>query len=149
MDKKWILGICIIILLAIGLIAFYSFSNQETELKIGNTKFQLPNGYHVGNSEKDNVINLTNGTNEIYIEKYDGNITDHINSYVKYTEKKNYTVKNSNFTVGKTLVYKSNVNNSSVVHYWFVKNKNIYNIYSWDKNPEMDSITIKLIESCS
>lgn len=148
MDKKWIALICIVILLVIGLIAYFNFTNQETEVKIGNSTFQLPNGYHIANSDIKNVTNLTNGTHKIYIKVYDDkNIKEHVNSYVDYAEKNNKTAKISNFTVGKTLVYKSNLNGSNIVHYWFVKNKNVYNIYSQDKNPEMDSITIKLIES--
>ena len=150
MDKKWIIIICVIILLVAGLIAFYSFSNQDNEIKVGSTKFQIPDGYHEVASNKDEVINLTNGTHEIFIGKYnDININKHIKSYVDFNEKRNITVNISNFTVGKTLVYKSNLNNSSAVHYWFIKNKNTYDIYSWNYNPEMDSKTIKLIESSS
>lgn len=150
MDKKWIIIICVIILLAVGLIAFYSFSNQNNEISVASTKFQIPDGYHEVASNKDGVINLTNGTHEIFIGKYnDINVNKHIKTYVDYNKKKNITTNISNFTVGKTVVYKSNLNNSSAVHYWFVKNKNTYDIYSWNHNSEIDSKTIKLIESSS
>lgn len=150
MEKKWIALICIIILLVIGSITFYSFANQDNKVKIGDTSFQIPEGYHVDNSKSNNVTNLTNGKHDIYIKMYDDkNIKKHINSYINQSEENNKSVKISNFTVGKTLVYKSNLNTSSSVHYWFVKNNKTYTIYSWDKNPEIDSITIKLIESIS
>lgn len=150
MDKKWIAIIGIIILLTVGLITFFSFSNQENEVKVGNATFQVPDGYEIGKIGEDGVTNLTNGTNEIYIKEYNGkNIQKHVNAYVDKLEKNNKTVMISNFTVGKTIVYKSNLNTPTNVHYWFVKNNNTYTIYSWDKNPEIDSITIKLIESFS
>ena len=148
MDKKWFALICIIILLVVGLIVYTSFMNQETEVKVGDATFKIPDGYHLGNSDEKNVTNLTNGTKNICIKEYDDkNIKKHINSYINQSEKDNKTVKISNFTVGKTLVYKTNLNKSAIVHYWFVKNNKTYNIYTWDKNPEIDSISIKLIES--
>ena len=150
MDKKWIAVLCIIILLAVGLIAFYSFTNQESEVKVGHATFQVPKGYHVADSNDKNVTNLTNGTKDIYIREYnDKNVKKHINSYINSSEKNNHSVKISNFTVGKTLVYKSNLNASSTVHYWFIKNNKTYTIYSWGKNPEIDSIATKLIETIS
>lgn len=150
MNKKWIVIVCIIILLAAGLFAFYSSTNQQKEVKIGEATFQLPNGYHVVDSDDKNVTNLTNGTNNIYIKEYNTkNIKKLVNSYVNQSESNNKTVKISNFTVGKTLVYKSNLKNSGTVHYWFVKNNKTYTIYAWNKNPEIDSITTKLIESIS
>lgn len=150
MDKKLIVIIGIILLLVAGSITFYSFSNQENTVKVGDATFQMPDGYHVEDSKNKNVTNLTNGNENICIKEYgDKNLEKFINSYINQSEKNNKTVKISNFTVGKTLVYKSNLNNSSTVHYWFVKNNKTYTIYSWDKNPEIDSITIKLIESVS
>lgn len=148
MDKKWIVIICVIILLVAGIVMYFNFSNHETKVKIGDNTFQIPEGYQISNSDKGNTVNLTNGTNNIYIQKYDDKkVKKHIDSYVNQSEKNNRSVKISNFTVGKTLVYKSNVNTSGTVHYWFVKNNNAYTIYSFDKNPEIDSITTKLIES--
>lgn len=150
MVKKWIIIICVMILLVVGFIAFYSYTNHENEVKIGESIFQIPDGYHIGNSTKDGAVNLTNGTNNIYINKYDDkNVKEYVNAYIDKAEEYNHTAKISNFTVGKTLVYKSNINKSSNVHYWFVKNNKTYTIYSLDKNPEIDSITIKLIESIS
>jgi len=150
MDKKWIVVLCIIILLTVGLFAFYSFTNQGNEVKVGNAIFQIPNGYHISDSNTKNVTNLTNGTNNIYIMEYNGkDVQKHIDLYINSSEKNNRSVTISNFTVGKTLVYKSNLNTSSAVHYWFVKNKNTYTIYTWDKNPEIDSIATKLIETIS
>lgn len=147
MEKKWIALIFVIILLVVGLIAFYNFSTQENEVKIGNSTFKLPNGYFIGNSN-NNITNLTDGTHEIYIGSYnDKNINKHVDSYVNDSMDNNRSIKISNFTVGKTLVYKSNIKDSKTVHYWFVKNKNTYNIYSVDKNSEIDSTVIKLIES--
>ena len=149
MDKKWILIICIIILVVIGFITYYNSTNHETKVKLGDITFQVPDGYTIGNSGKDEIINLTNGTNEIYIQKYDGkNVKKYVDKYIDKVEKSNKSVKISNFTVGKTLVYKSNLDNSTTnVHFWFVKNNNTYTIYSWDKNPKIDSIVTKLIES--
>ena len=148
MDNKWFIIVCIIILLVVGFIAFNTFTNHETEVKIGDSTFQIPEGYHIEKSKKDDVTNLTNGTNNIYIQKYDDKkVKKHIDSYINKTKQSNKTVKISNFTVGKTLVYKANIDRSSAVHFWFVKDNTTYAIYSLDKNPEIDSITTKLIES--
>lgn len=150
MNKKWIVIICIIILLVVGFIAFSNFTNHETEVKIGDATFKIPDGYHISKSENNKTINLTNGKNDIYIYKYnDKNVKKHVNSYINKTEQNNKTVKISNFTVGKTLVYKTNINRSNTVHFWFVKNNATYEIYSWDKNPQIDSIATKMIETVS
>lgn len=148
MDNKWIIIIGIIILLVAGFIAFNTFTNHETEVKIGNSTFQIPDGYHIEKSGKEGVTNLTNGTNNIYIQKYDNKkVKKHIESYVNKKNESNKTVKISNFTVGKTLVYKATIDHSSIIHYWFVKNNTTYMIYSLEKNPGIDSTTTKLIES--
>ncbi|MBE6505672.1 MAG: hypothetical protein E7Z73_08055 [Methanobrevibacter millerae] len=147
MDEKWIVIIGIIILLVVGFFVFTNFMNQATEFKVGDAKFKVPDGYHVESSKKK-MANLTDGKKNICIREYDDkNIKKHIDSYINQSEKNNKTVKISNFTVGKILVYKSNLNKSNSVHYWFVKNNKAYTIYSADKNPEFDSITAKLIKS--
>ena len=133
MDKKWIALICIIIIVVIALGAFYTFSTPD-KVKVGDSTFKIPEGYHVDKSEDNNVTNLTDGKHNIYIKKYDDKkIQKHIESYINRSELKNKTVKISNFTVGKTLVYKTTLNGTNTIHYWFVKNNNTYNIYSGDK----------------
>ena len=147
MDKKWIALICIIIIVVIALGAFYTFSTPD-KVKVGDSTFKIPEGYHVDKSEDNNVTNLTDGKHNIYIKKYDDKkIQKHIESYINRSELKNKTVKISNFTVGKTLVYKTTLNGTNTIHYWFVKNNNTYNIYSGDKNPKIDSIVVNLIET--
>ena len=135
-------------IIAITIFYFSPFLNQEKEITVGETNFHIPDGYHVGNQTKLGSTNLTNGTNEIYIQMYDGqNISAYVDDYVNSSAKKNYTIKISSFNIGNNVVYKSTSNNISSVHYWFLKDKKVYTIYSWQKNPKMDSISSYLIES--
>ena len=148
MNKKLIILI-ILILAIVGFASFYIFSNQEHSIKVGESTFIMPKGYHLGSPNELGGTNLTNNTNEIYIDMYDSqNVTKYIEEYMNYSTKNNNTVKFSNFTIGDTFIYKSNIiDGRDSVHFWFVKDKKVYTIYCWDKNPKIDSIAVNLIES--
>ena len=148
MTKKLIIIILLIILLVFILVT-HVFLFQEKEFNVGISKFDLPEGYYEGKINSDGAKNLTNGSHSIFINELNGtNVTQHVNEYKEYKESQNYVTISTNFTLDKTIVYKVDItNDTGNVHYWFVHNGKTYCIYSWVKNPKMDSITVDLIKS--
>lgn len=149
MTKKLIL-ILLVILLLVSTIT-YVFVFQDKDFEVGISKFNLPKGYYVGTPNSDGAVNLTNGTNSIFISEFkDTNVTQHVNEYNDYKKSQNYTTISTNFSLDKNVVYKVDIiNDTGNVHYWFVHNGKTYCIYSWVKNPKMDTITVDLIKSAS
>lgn len=147
MDKKTslIIILAIIILISIG---FIFYSNQKNQVEIDGDTFNLPNGYFKGDLNPLGDVNITNGTNSIFICKYpDDKINKYINQYKIDVENNNQSIKLSNFTVDNLNVCKSENTNNGANHYWFIKDKHVYTIYSWDVCPNMDRIVSDLISS--
>lgn len=121
----------------------------DSKIKVGDTDFKLPDGYHEGKMNKFGAVNITNGTNSIFLfEQDDANIQKYINNYKKEIQKQNQSMTIKNFTIDNIVIYKTNNNNNpNTIHYWFVKNNKTYDVYTWDGNKDMDSIVINLIKS--
>ncbi len=148
MNKKIIIAIVIIliILAAIGLIINNEFQNQR--VKVGDIYFQLPENYHEGNLNELGHVNITDGVHCIFLTSVkDGNITEYVNQYVDDLSNKNQSISLSDFTVNGVHVYKSTNAGTGSNHYWFVKDGNMYSLYNWEENPDMDNICINLINS--
>lgn len=153
MSKKSKILIVLIIIIIIIFAIFCYFNpvhNFNNSIKVGNAIFDLPDGYRENKTGKDDLFMITNGTENICIEEYnDTNITNHVNAYKNYKlNNQSHVSKIVNYTVDGTQIYKlTDLNESTNNHYWFVHNKNTYSIYSWTKNPQIDSIVIKLIST--
>ena len=153
MEKKFGLIILIVILfLAIfGFMFFNQYNNAENQIKVGNTLFNLPEGFHQGTANKANDINVTNGYDTLFFKECgDSNITKYIKEYKNYKhEENNTTIDNiNNFTVKNIVVYKSTVvNESSSIHYWFDYNNKTYSIYTWSANGNCDSIVKDIVNN--
>ena len=153
MEKKFGLIIFIVILLLV--IFGFMFFNQyhpENQIKVGNTIFGLPEGFHQGTNNTENDINITNGYDTLFFKECgDDNITKYINKYKKYIHDKNNNttvVKINNFTVDNILIYKSTiVNDSSTIHYWFEYNNKTYSIYTWSGNNNYNNIVKDIVKT--
>lgn len=143
MKIKIILGVLLTILLVLTA-GFFVYNNYLTHhtVRVGDANFLLPEGYKDDGINKFGALTLTNGKNQIYIIGHDdSNVEKYITEYKNVVKNKNETMTIENTTMDNTLVYKThNTNNSDVVHVWFVKNGDTYEIYKFDKNPEFDSL---------
>lgn len=141
---KWIIIFVLILILLVGIFALTG--GLQKKIPVGSTNFTIPSGYHEGVSN-ENVINLTNGKETIFITEMDTNINDAVDSYDNYLINKNYSSMRSNFTVEGTVVQKlTNLNSTNDVRYWVENNNHTYAIYSWNENPKLDSIIFDMVK---
>ena len=150
MEKKSILMILIIIILVvvIGAFAYNQFSGQNTQLKVGSSTFNLPDGFYEVNSSMPDVVNISNGY-DTFLLKECGNddATKYAKKYVKDVKDNNQSAIIKNFTVDDVVVYKSSiVNNTHNFHYWFNHNGKAYTIGTYQGSNNMDNIVKDLIK---
>lgn len=142
MNKKIVIIGIIIAILIVGFI----FYTQNT-IKIGNSYFTIPEGYHV--IDEGDYVNLTSGNNHICLYKeipYDSNKS--ISIYEKDKHKENDTLKFSNITSGDVKIIKAvSKKHPNLSHYWFVKDGNSYEAFSWHGDSGSDDILINLIKT--
>lgn len=147
MNKKLILYLLTIILILLVAIigAFTIFQN---DIKVGDAYFTLPEGYKcVANGA---YTNITNDNDEYIILSYNNtnDVKKVINDYVEFNKNHNLTVSLSNSQVGEYKVYRSTMdNNRQIVHYWFVYDNKVYQIYTHSANSNSEKIICDLISS--
>lgn len=147
MSKKLWVILAIVIILIVGICA-YGFFNQT--MKVGSATFDMPNGYHKGTPNYLGSVNITKENHTIFFTEYtDSNVMKYINDYKKLIfDDRNQTVEISNYTIGDNLIYKGVIKeNPLVVHSWFVKDNNTYDIYTWDGNKDLDNVVINCVQS--
>lgn len=145
MNKKIIVIIGVIIVILIAVFFFYT----QNTVKIGNSYFTIPDGYHV--VDEGDYVNLTSGSNYICLVKEcaDENINKSIEKYESSKKVNgNDTLHFSNFSSADINVIKSVSNkDSNVVHYWFVKDGKTYEAFNWAGNSNSDNLLINLIKT--
>lgn len=141
--------IIILILLVIGLIACASIIGQEKTFVVGSTEFIMPPGYNEGDINRFGATTISNGTNTIFLLEQNGtDVNKYIDEYKEFIKGKNESMVIKNYVIDNIKIYKTdNKDNPNTVHYWFVKNNKTYDIYKWDRNENMDSTVISLINS--
>lgn len=148
MEKKYIMGIILIVLLLINAVLVYDLINNESNNSINfeGVAFEIPKNYFVG--DNPNQIELSNGTDKIIISKLNG--TD-INSLIKmYNDSYsgNYSISVSDFDSDvdcKKTVSKNS--NYTIVKYWFKINNQIYQIQINGDESKSEEIAKNLIAS--
>ncbi len=147
MSNKLLIILIIVILFLSGFYAYNELSNST--IKIGDTTFNIPEGYHESTPNHLGAVNITNGNTSIFLSVYnDTNILKHANDYKKLLEKDNQTAIISNYTIGGAQIYKSTIIDlPNCVHYWFIKNNKTYDFYTWDGNKDVERIIIEFINS--
>ena len=144
MNKK-IIAI-IVLIIAILIFGFFFYTNNT--VKVGNSYFAVPEGYHVVDEGK--YVNVTSGKNDIclYKEVSDENINKSIANYAKNKKNNNDTLKYSKLSSGDVNITKSVTGkNNEVIHYWFTKNGKTYEAFTWSGNSNSDNLLKNLIDS--
>lgn len=149
MKKSTIMIVIIVfLLLIIGFMVYFESFNINNKLTMDDVNFTLPDGFHIGNPNNAGDINLTDGNISIFIKNYDdADIVRYVNSYSNLSEKNNYTIISSNFTIDNIVVYKSVNNDTGSEYFWFVKNNKVFNIYVWGNYTNVDTKIFDLIKS--
>ena len=142
--KKKLAIILIIIIIVVGAIILYTSSSQQ--IKVGDAYFNVPNGYQAQNVS-DKLVRLVSDDKVLYINGNinESNIDKAVSDYVNFKNRsENTSVMVSDLNENGYNFHKSiAVTNSSIVHYWFIKENKIYEIYT----STADSNTDKLISS--
>ena len=147
-SKIFFLIIIIILLLIIGFLIYGEFNNNDKQIKVGNAKFDLPEGYSVSGLNSAGDLKITKNNDSIYFKEYKGNNSKtYVDNYIKDREKANESVSSSQFKINNISIYKATNENSSSNHYWFSNKGKVYTIYSWDETENIDDIVSKLIKS--
>lgn len=149
MNKKLVLIIIIVVLFAVGFIMYSSESNSGDYVKIGKSNFIMPEGFYQGQLNNLGSINLTNGSNSIFISYNNNtNMEKEVNNLKDYFEGVNSSSNIIQYNIGDVPVYKLEVvDNSKSSFYWFEHNGEVYNIYNWDGIPNMDLMFEELVRS--
>lgn len=150
MKKKIAIILLLVILIVfLGLFASHKGDVQNnTQLKLECTTFNLPEGFYVGNSNDHGDANVTNGTYSIFIAEYnESNIDVYINQYKNYMAENNKSVFIKNYTTGGIPVYEATSGNMSANHFWFKNNNRVYSIYAWESNKDLNNLVYGLINS--
>lgn len=157
MKKSSIIIIIVLIIIAILIgYTFYEHNNEQNKIRIGNSNFEIPNGFHEGKLNSLGDVNLTNNTHSIFLaSKNQSKIQDQINGLKEYYSNINETTSQKNFKVDEVFVYNlevidntnSSFNDTNSKFYWFEKNNEIFYIYTWDGIPNMDTIVSNFIKT--
>ena len=144
MNKKTIIILIFIVVLVI--IGYYMVFQNNNQVTIDGANFKIPNGYHV--IDENNSFNFTNNNNSIIISKRTtGNINKSVDNYMDNKKNANISVKLFKMDLNNKKVYQVTEDNPAVLHYWFEKNGKVYEIGSWDANPNTDYVVKELIQS--
>lgn len=147
MKKNTMIAI-IIILIILGLIIGGGYLFFQKNIKVGDAYFSLPDGYEcIANGKYANITN--DNESYIIIQNYDTNDIDNVTKdYVNYNKEHNITINITKVKAGDYTVYKSAMkSNPDIVHYWYVYNNKVYEIYTRSANSQIDDIINNMIQT--
>lgn len=147
--KKVIILILIFILIVIGAFVFYE-SSLSQKVKVGDSYFTIPKEFQKEDIS-DNLVRFIANDKILFINS-DINASDidsAVSNYVKFkNQSENLSINVQKLDLDGLTVYKSVVqNNSSVVHYWFIKDNHIYEIYTPTFDSNMETVILNIIKS--
>ena len=144
MNKKYTIIIIVILLLFIGFAEYSKMSNEKKVINIKGTNFTIPDKYYKSGLNENGDINITNGTNSLFIGHYnETKKKKHINDYFNYCTSHNQSATFSNLTIENIIVYKTVINQNNFKTYWFEKNNQTYLCYYSVKEHNNLIFTIK------
>lgn len=149
-NKNNIMGLSIIVIIILLVGSSIVFDNNGDYVKVGSSNFEVPDGFT--SIENYKYFNITNGLDSICIyNRVRENLNETIQSYIDDREQNgNVTVQISNFTVDDIIVYKADIlNDNKRVQYWFEDGGKVYNLFTWNKNQNTDSLVSGLIKNRS
>ena len=131
--------------LTIKYIKNYLKSNNEIQIK--NIFIKIPNGFQEVLSKADTKI--SNNSVSINFKVYENNkIKDCIEDYKIKKYNDNLSVTFSKFETKDLTIYKTIINeHTNIVHFWFSYLQDVYDIYTWNANKNINSIILNLLES--
>ncbi len=140
----------LILILVLIIFGFLAFQNQSVKkLVIGDEQFSVPSQYQE-EYLSNNLVKISSGDNVYFItEKSSSDVKIFVNKYVKHKKLADnqsvniYYIDNGNFDIYKSVVSE----NSSVIHYWFVKNGKGYEIYTGTADSNSDDFILDIINS--
>ena len=145
MKKKIIIPI-ILIIIVLGGLYLYEDNYLKGHAKIEKTYFEIPAGFH--EVKGDDIINLTDGKSSIFIRDHKKRTVETGVQEYKDMKGENYTINISTYNVGNISVTKANtLEEPNTVHYWYIDNGDLYEIYTWTANNQTDEIVSGLISS--
>ena len=118
-------------------------------MNVGDEQFSVPSQYKVENVS-DNLVKLSSGDSVYFMtEKENNNIKYFVKKYVNLKKSAdNQSVNILHLDYEGSDIYRSVVSdNSSVVHYWFVKNGKGYEIYTGTADSSSDEFIMNIIKS--
>lgn len=145
LEKKSI-AVILLAVIIFGCFILYEENYLKNHAKLGTAYFEIPAGFH--EVKTDNMINLTNGTHSIFIIEHKDNNTKNAIKEYKNMKGNNYSISIINHTVGNITVSKSNIlNEPNSIHYWFINNQKLYEVYTWTGNAQTDFLVNQIISS--
>lgn len=146
MDKKYILGALVVILLIGNLFFIYEmqFQNQSNCAIIGDKSFELPDNYSFDKLE------ISNGVNKISMFKSSNTTIDSAISKYQDAYSDNFTIGvsdfDSKFPSKKTVATAQN--NGSIIKYWFEIGDTLYHMQIISNNgTNFDDVARNIINS--
>ncbi len=145
------IGIIIVLLVVVGLFIMSPYSPLN-KASITGKSINIPSGYTVQNST-GHSLEISNGSNTINIYAHNkSNIKSAIASYKNEHNKTfNITQKDIPIDSGEEVIMttgnKYNDTKTVIYRYWFTKNKRVYDIQTYNKNPETEKIVKNIISS--
>ena len=150
MLKKRIWILVLLIILALLLCGFILYPNISVKkVNVGDEQFSVPSQYKEENVS-DNLVKLSSGDSVYFMtEKENNNIKYFVKKYVNLKKSAdNQSVNILHLDYEGSDIYRSVVSdNSSVVHYWFVKNGKGYEIYTGTADSSSDEFIMNIIKS--
>ncbi|MBQ6813457.1 MAG: hypothetical protein IJP12_02340 [Methanobrevibacter sp.] len=145
MKKKIIIPI-ILIIIVLGGLYLYEENYLKGNAKIEKTYFEIPAGFH--EVKGDDIINLTDGNTSIFIRDHKHRTVEKGIQDYKDMKGENYTLNVTRYNVGNITVSKGScVDEPTTLHYWYVDNGDLYEIYTWTANNNTDDVVSGLISS--
>lgn len=133
--------IVVIILLLLIVLGSFWMIYSPNHFKVRNAFFSIPSGFQAIDNE--DFVNLTDGNDYICIIKENENedLNKSIRNYVEIKQNDNISVEISNFTINEVEVFKSTeTNGNNVNYYWFIKNNQLYKIFTLSGNSNTDNL---------
>ena len=146
--KRIVVIIIIIILILLGGMFLFQ-ENSMKKVTVNDVEFSVPSKYQ-DQMDSTHLLRLTSGENIYFINVLNSSdVKFFVNDYVAHkntTENKSVNI--SKLDYSNSTIYKSVVSdNSSIVHYWFLKDGKSCEIYTGTADSNTDNFILDIIKA--
>lgn len=146
-NKRAVVIIIIVVILFCGM--FFFQENSMKKVIVNDVEFSVPSKYQ-DQQASIHLVKLTSGENIYFINVLNSSdVKFFVNDYVVHkntTENKSVNI--SKLDYADSTIYKSVVSdNSSVIHYWFLKDGKTCEIYTGTADSNTDNFILDIIKS--